>query len=132
MSKHLMVRWILWRIWTKWTTWTVWTIWSLWRMWTQGLRTNYHLFDCVNMSGNTERMCSHVSRVFGCSFTGQGLFDGLGLFYVPFQSRVRGEKKEKEKSIFSITTSTKFAILCTALFLLFSSSFFFFFSRARD
>ena len=34
-------------------------------------------------------MCFHGSRVFGCSFSGQGLFDGLALFYVPFQSRAR-------------------------------------------
>ena len=37
-------------------------------------------------------MCLHVSRVFGCSFSGLGLFDGLGLFFVPFQSRAREKK----------------------------------------
>ena len=48
-----------------------------------------------HVCANTERMCLHVSRVFGCSFSGQGLFDGLGLFHVPFQSRAREKKEEK-------------------------------------
>ena len=43
-------------------------------------------------------VCEHrahvflVSRVLRCSFSGQGLFDSLALFYVPFQSRARKKK----------------------------------------
>ena len=40
-------------------------------------------------------MCLHVSRVFGCSFPVWGLFDGLSLFFVPFQSRAREKKKKR-------------------------------------
>ena len=46
-------------------------------------------------------MCLHVSRVFGCSFSVEGVFDGLGLFFVPFQSRARenlGNKKLSQDS----------------------------------
>jgi hypothetical protein len=71
--------------------------WTLWTLWTYGRYGRYGLYGPIGLYGVygvygrrdgaqltnfliAERMCLHVSRVFGCSFSVRGLFDGLGVF----------------------------------------------------